>query len=153
MSGGYVMIDDPDRVYEALELRDREQQEDFKVMLERGQVIGSDAAGLSDTSDFMKVFKQPDVTVFTPFPKRVQGIETFDNVYNLQSRQTLTFSGKMNVLETELKAYVKKGYKVTIVCSSEERLSNLKEFTERIGLEGKILFEKGSLTAGIDFPT
>lgn len=153
MSGGSVMIDDPDRVYEALELRDREQQEDFKVLLERGQVIGSDAAGLSDTSDFMKVFKQPDVTVFTPFPKRIQGVETFDNVYNLQSRQTLTFSGKMNVLETELKSYVKKGYKVTIVCSSSERLENLKEFTERIGLEGKILFEKGSLTAGIDFPT
>lgn len=153
MQNGSVMIDDPDRIYEALELRDREQDEDFKVMLERGQVIGSDAAGLSDTSDFMKVLRQPDAAVFTPFPKRVQGIDTFDNVYNMQSRQTLTFSGKMNVLETELKSYVKKGYKVTMVCSSPERLENLKEFTERIGLEGKILFEKGSLTAGIDLPT
>ena len=153
MQNGSVMIDDPDRIYEALELRDREQDEDFKVMLERGQVIGSDAAGLSDTSDFMKVLRQPDAAVFTPFPKRVQGIDTFDNVYNMQSRQTLTFSGKMNVLETELKSYVKKGYKVTMVCSSPERLANLKEFTERIGLEGKILFEKGSLTAGIDLPT
>lgn len=153
MQNGSVMIDDPDRIYEALELRDREQDEDFKVMLERGQVIGSDAAGLSDTSDFMKVLRQPDAAVFTPFPKRVQGIDTFDNVYNMQSRQTLTFSGKMNVLETELKSYVKKGYKVTMVCSSPERLENLKEFTERIGLDGKILFEKGSLTAGIDLPT
>ena len=153
MQNGSVMIDDPDRIYEALELRDREQDEDFKVMLERGQVIGSDAAGLSDTSDFMKVLRQPDAAVFTPFPKRVQGIDTFDNVYNMQSRQTLTFSGKMNVLETELKSYVKKGYKVTVVCSSAERLANLKEFTERIGLDGKILFEKGSLTAGIDLPT
>ena len=153
MQNGSVIIDDPDRIYEALELRDREQDEDFKVMLERGQVIGSDAAGLSDTSDFMKVLRQPDAAVFTPFPKRVQGIDTFDNVYNMQSRQTLTFSGKMNVLETELKSYVKKGYKVTVVCSSAERLANLKEFTERIGLEGKILFEKGSLTAGIDLPT
>ena len=153
MQNGSVIIDDPDRIYEALELRDREQDEDFKVMLERGQVIGSDAAGLSDTSDFMKVLRQPDAAVFTPFPKRVQGIDTFDNVYNMQSRQTLTFSGKMNVLETELKSYVKKGYKVTMVCSSPERLANLKEFTERIGLEGKILFEKGSLTAGIDLPT
>lgn len=153
MQNGSVMIDDPDRIYEALELRDREQDEDFKVMLERGQAIGSDAAGLSDTSDFMKVLRQPDAAVFTPFPKRVQGIDTFDNVYNMQSRQTLTFSGKMNVLETELKSYVKKGYKVTVVCSSAERLANLKEFTERIGLDGKILFEKGSLTAGIDLPT
>ena len=153
MQEGKLIIDDPDRIYETLELRDREQKEDFKVMLQRGQVIGSDADGLSDTYDFMKAFRQPDVAVFTPFPKKVRGAETFDNVYNLQSRQVLSFGGKMNVLESELRTYVKKGYKVTIVCSSAERLSNLQEFTERIGLEGKIAFARGSLTAGIDFPS
>ena len=153
MQEGKLIIDDPDRIYETLELRDREQKEDFKVMLQRGQVIGSDAEGLSDTYDFMKAFRQPDVAVFTPFPKKVRGAETFDNVYNLQSRQVLSFGGKMNVLESELRTYVKKEYKVTIVCSSAERLSNLQEFTERIGLEGKIAFARGSLTAGIDFPS
>ena len=153
MADGKVIIDDPDRIYETMELRDREQQEDFQVMLERGQVIGSDAEGLSDTADFMKAFRLPDVAVFTPFPKKVKGADTFDKVYNLQSRQVLTFSGKMNVLESELKTYVKKGYRVTIVCSSCERLSNLQEFTDRIGLEGKIAFARGSLTAGIDFPS
>ena len=153
MADGKVIIDDPDRIYETMELRDREQQEDFQVMLERGQVIGSDAEGLSDTVDFMKAFRQPDVAVFTPFPKKVRGADTFDRVYNLQSRQVLTFSGKMNVLESELKTYVKKGYRVTVVCSSCERLLNLQEFTDRIGLEGKIAFARGSLTAGIDFPS
>ena len=101
----------------------------------------------------MKAFRLPDVAVFTPFPKKVKGADTFDKVYNLQSRQVLTFSGKMNVLESELKTYVKKGYRVTVVCSSDERLSNLQEFTDRIGLEGKIAFARGSLTAGIDFPS
>ena len=153
MQDGMVMVDDPDRIYEALELRDKEQADDFGVLLERGQVIGKDSVSLSGTADFQKVFKLKDVAVFTPFPKKIQGIDTFDQVYNMQSRQTLVFNGKMNVLESELRTYIKKGYKVTVVCSSPERLDNLKEFVARIGLEGKILFEQGSLTAGIDLPT
>ena len=153
MSDGCIMIDDPDRIYETLDLRTREMKEDFQVLLERGQVIPKDTALLADRNDFLKVYEKKNVAVFTPFPKAVAGVSRFDQVYNLQSRQTLSFSGKMNVLETELKAYAKKGYRVTIVCSSKERLSNLQEFADRIGLSGKIRFEQGNLTSGIDLPT
>ena len=159
MEKGWVMVDDPDRIYEALDLRTRELREDFSVLLERGQVIPKDEALLSDKGDFLKAYAMPKVAVFTPFPKAVAGIERFDQLYNLQSRQTLIFNGKMNVLETELKAYVKKGYKVTIVCSSKERLDNLREFVERIGIAGvqrnggEVLFEQGTLSGGIDLPT
>ncbi|MCI8609382.1 MAG: transcription-repair coupling factor [Firmicutes bacterium] len=153
MEGGYVMIDDPDRIYESLDLMCREFREDFQVMLERGQAAPKDAALLSDKTDFMKVYQKEKVAVFTPFPKNIPGIDRFDGVYNLQSRQTLAFNGKMNVLETELKTYVKKDYRVTIVCSSKERMENLGEFVDRIGLSGKIEFAQGSLTSGIDLPT
>ena len=153
MDDGCVMIDDPERVEETLQLRTEELREDFGVMLERGQVIAEDAAVITDKTDFRKVYSKPDTVVFTPFPKRVAGVDSFDRVYNLQSRQVLTFHGKMNVLESELKAYVKKGYRVTIVCSSQERLENLREFAERIGLLEKLNFAQGSLTAGIDLPT
>ncbi len=152
MTGGMLMVEDPDRIEEVLEHRTLELKEDFKVMLSRGQAIPKDAAVISDEKDFREAYKYPEVAVFTPFPKRIAGIDNFDKVYNLNTRQVLSFGGKMNVLETELKAYAKKGYRITIVCSSEERLENLREFAERIGLEGKISFEKGSLTAGIDFP-
>ena len=153
MAGGMLMVDDPDRIEEVLAHRTLELREDFKVMLSRGQAIPKDIAVISDEKDFRKAYKYPDVAVFTPFPKRIAGIDNFDKVYNLNTRQVLSFGGKMNVLETELKAYAKKGYRITIVCSSEEKLENLREFAERIGLEGKINFEKGSLTAGIDFPS
>ena len=126
MDDGCVMIDDPERVEETLQLRTEELREDFGVMLERGQVIAEDAAVITDKTDFRKVYSKPGTVVFTPFPKRVAGVDSFDRVYNLQSRQVLTFHGKMNVLESELKAYVKKGYRVTIVCSSQERLENLR---------------------------
>ncbi len=153
MADGMLMTDDPDRIEEVLTHRSLELKEDFKVMLSRGQAIPKDACVISDENDFRKAYKYPNVAVFTPFPKRIAGIDNFDKVYNLNTRQVLSFGGKMNVLETELKAYAKKGYRITIVSSSEERLENLREFVERIGLEGKVNFEKGSLTSGIDFPS
>ena len=70
----------------------------------------------------------------------------------VQSRQMVTFNNRMELLETELKEYVKKKYRVTIVCSSKERTENLKEFTGRIGLAEKVFFAEGSLTSGMDFP-
>lgn len=150
---GMILIDDPDRIYETLDLQCREMKEDFQVLLERGQVIPADAALLPDKNDFLKVYEKKQVAVFTPFPKAVAGISGFDQVYNLQSRQTLHFNGKMNVLETELKSYVKKGYRVVIVCGSQERIENLTEFVDRIGLSGKICFRQGQLSSGIDLPT
>lgn len=153
MTDGMLMVDDPDRIEETLRLRSEELKEDFKVLLARGQVIPKDAECISDESDFRRAYKYPNTALFTPFPKKIAGTDTFDKVYNLQTRQVLSFNGKLNVLESELNTYVKKGYRVTLVCSSDERLENLREFIQRIGLEGKIHFEKGSLTSGIDLPT
>ena len=55
-------------------------------------------------------------------------------------------------LETELKSYVKKGYEITVVLSSDGRLANIKDLISRMDLKAKIKFEKGNLTCGMDFP-
>ena len=148
---GTVLVDDPDRIYEALELTDSEAEEDLDVMIERGLAIPKDRAMISGTEDFMKVLREDDVTVFTPFPKRIKGIDSFDHVYNIQSRQPLSFNGKMNVLESELRSYLKKGYEINILSTSEERLQNLREFCDREELK-PINFIQGSLSQGIDLP-
>ena len=70
----------------------------------------------------------------------------------MNSRQVINFGGNLNLFESELKAYDRKGYDITIVAGSEDRLSNLKDLASRMGLEEKITFAKGTLTAGIDFP-
>jgi hypothetical protein len=72
-------------------------------------------------------------------------------VYNLQSRQPLSFNGKMNVLEAELRSYLKKGYEINLLSTSEERLENLREFCDRADLK-PVNFLWGSLSQGIDFP-
>ena len=151
LRSGRILIDDPDRIYEALELRDRESEDDLEVMIERGLAIPDDRASLSGTEDFMKVLGEKDVTLFTPFPKRIRGTDSFEKVYNYQSRQPLSFNGKLNVLESELRSYLKKGYEINILSLSDERIENLREFCQRADLK-PINFHKGSLSQGIDYP-
>ncbi|MBR5740062.1 MAG: DEAD/DEAH box helicase, partial [Firmicutes bacterium] len=144
-----VVIDDPDRLFETLELTDREKASDFTLNLERGTAVPRDKESLSGTEDLLKLMKEKDLTVFTPFPKRVKGIDSFDKVYDIRSRKPLSFDGKMNVLSGEIASYLKRGYEVNIVSSSEERLANLREFAEREDLRG-INFLSGNLTRGIE---
>lgn len=152
MENGVVIVDDPERIGEYLDTRSAEIKDDFNVMLERGQVVPKDIALLSDKEDFFNVYKKKSVFVLTPFSKIIKGVDELAEVHSIQSRQVASFNGKMDILESELKDYVKKKYKITIVASTKEKLENLKEFTERIGLEEKILFKEGNLTEGMDFP-
>ncbi len=144
-----IALDDPDRIFEILELTDREKASDFTLNLERGTAVPRDKESLSGTEDMLKLMKEHDLTIFTPFPKKVRGVAAFDKVYDVRSRQPLSFDGKMNVLASEIASYLKRGYQVNIVSSSEERLANLREFAEREELKG-INFLSGSLTRGIE---
>ena len=101
---------------------------------------------ISGKEDFLKVYKYPSVYVLTPFAKMIKGAEQLSQVHSIQSRQMVAFGGRMDFLESELREYVRKNYRITIVCSSKERIENLKEFALRIGLSEKILFEEGLLS-------
>ena len=151
LEDGRVIIDDPDRIYEALELTDREQEDDLDVMVERGLAIPKDRKIIAGTPDFEEALKIKDAVIFTPFPKRIKGVDTFDKIYNIQSRQPLSFNGKMNVLESELRTYLKKGYEINLLSTSQERLDNLREFCDRADLR-PVNFHVGSLSQGIDLP-
>jgi len=152
MTDGTVMLDDPERIVELLDLREKELKEDFKVLLERGEAVPKDADLITGLADLQPVLEKKNTVVFTPFPKRIKGIDVFDKIYNINSRQVINFGGNLTLLESELKTYAKKGYSVTMVLNSDGRLENMKDFVLRIGLEEKVRFEKGNLTSGIDFP-
>lgn len=152
MDGGTVIVDDPDRICEYLDARTAEVKDDFQVFLERGQVVPKDMELVSGKEDFYKIYGKETVYVLTPFAKAIKGAETLSEVRSIQSRQMVAFGGRMELLESELKEYARKQYRITIVASSKERIENLKEFTDRIGLFEKILFAEGTLSAGMDFP-
>lgn len=152
MDDGRVMLDDPERIFEILEIRENELKEDFKVLLERGEAVPKDSALITGTVNLKEVLEKRDTVIFTPFPKRVKGIDSFDEIHNINSRQMISFSGNLTLLENEIKSYLKRNYKISIVSNSDARLDNLREMLSRIDNYDRISFEKGTLSNGMDFP-
>lgn len=152
MTGGAVMLDDPERIFELLELREKELKEDLKVLLERGEAVPRDAALITGFSDLAPLFKRKETIVFTPFPKRIKGIDNFDRIINVASRQMISFAGNLTLLESELKNYARKGYEITLVFNSQGRRENMQDFVARLELKASVSFAKGELTSGMDFP-
>lgn len=148
-----VMIDDPDRLEEALEAYSKEAAEDFKVLLDRGECVPGEGKQVLTKNDLYRMYKeQKRACFFTPFQKRIRGIERFDTLEGISSRQAPVFNGRMDLLESELRRSVKQGYQVTIACSSSERCDNMEEFLDRAGLSGKVKIRLGTISAGMDYP-
>ncbi|MBN7774169.1 transcription-repair coupling factor [Clostridium aminobutyricum] len=147
-----IMVDDPDRVLEVVENKAKEAQVDFEVLLETGYAIPNDYKAFSNEKDYHKIYKQPLIYLFTPFQKRLKGGVECTELRSVISKQGPMFNGRLDLLETELKRFIQENYVVTIVCSTDERVENLKEFITRNGLLGKITIKKGSLTGGMEFP-
>jgi len=151
--GCTVMFDDPDRLEEALEAYSKEAAEDFKVLLERGECVPAEGKQVLTKGDLYRMYDaQETAYFFTPFQKRIRGVERLDTLKGIVSRQAPVFNGRMDLLESELRRSVKQGYQVTIACSSPERCSNMEEFLDRAGLAGKVEIRMGTVSAGMDYP-
>jgi transcription-repair coupling factor (superfamily II helicase) len=112
MSEGTIVIDDPDRICEFLDTRTKEIKDDFEILLERGQLVPKDMELAGGKDDFLKIYEQDTVYVLTPFTKTIKGVEELAGVHHVQCSQMVSFNGRMDILETELKAFAKKGYEI-----------------------------------------
>jgi len=136
-----IFVDDPSRIAEVL---------DFFLK----ELIPEDGQSYPDPEDLLRINLYPSAEgtfYFTPFAQQIRYTDRLDKIIEVNTRQAPVFNGHMEVLEGELSRLTKDGYKVVIVCSSDERFSNLKDFLSRIGLEGKIELAYGNLSSGTDY--
>ena len=152
MGDGTLILDDPDRVYEFLETRTKEQKQDFQTMLERGQIAPEDMKMMTGKDDLMLCCQHRPLYVITPFPKQVRGIAEYDEVRDYHCRQVPSFNGRLELLSEEIEAQLKNQVDVTIVCSTTERKNNLREFLGHKSLASKVNFTDGVLSSGMLFP-
>ena len=135
--GGLVVVDDPDRVAEAMELVEKEYQEDFKVMLDRGEAMPEDYEAFSGFDDFQQIYRQRAAFVFTPFQKQPKGVEVLKAMVPLVSKQATVFNGRMDFFEAELLRYDKLKFSIYLLCSTSDRVKNMEDFISRCGLAGE----------------
>ncbi len=147
-----IIIDDLDRVTETLELSEKEYAEDFKEMLGRGEVVPEDFESYSGREDFHKIYMNRACFVFSPFQKQLRGIDVLKALVAVTSKQATVFNGRMDFFEAELKRYEKLKYRIIIVCSTGDRVENMKNFVDRCDLDGKVEIAEGLLSNGMEFP-
>ncbi|HPO04397.1 MAG TPA: transcription-repair coupling factor [Bacillota bacterium] len=150
--GSPVIVDDPDRVAETIELATKEYLEDFKDLLDRGETISDDYKDFSGADEFLSMYQGRPAFVFTPFPKQPKGIDTFKALISIISKQAAIFNGRMDFLESELHRFAKLKYKIYIICSTAAKAENMRDFIGRCGLDEQAKVSTGTLSGGMEFP-
>lgn len=153
-----IMVDDPDRIFDTAEFIHKEGLAEFETLLEIGRAIPIDKRQIKDKTDLIELFGlasrgalDKQIYVFTPFQKPIKGIESFAEEHHLNTRQGPIYNCSLDMFLADLKNYIKKNYHITIACSTEDRIKNLKEFLSREDLSGKVDLKIGNLTSGLEF--
>lgn len=147
-----IFIEDPQRIYDHIDTLQREFKEDLEVLIERGFALPEDEKLVPRKENFFKIYNKTRTYVLTPFPKAIKGVDALEEVKNISARQMVSFNGRMELLEEQVKSYFKDQYTVHVVLSNEEKLENVKEFFTGRDLSHKIIFHQGILSSGVDFP-
>ena len=126
-----VLIDDPARILESLEVFEKERADDIDTIISEGRGISEDFALLSGTPDYYRLYDLPDKIgrdgyIFTPLLSTIKNAPFLTELIQVRCRQTPVYNGMMNILKSDLQGYIKNCYDVTIVCSTPERVANMK---------------------------
>lgn len=149
---GTLTVEDPDRISEFLDTREKEIRQDLDVMLERGEIVPEDYVLIKGEKDFLKAYEIRPLLVLIPFPKVLKNLSKPDVQTDFQSRPMMNFNGHLDLLEHEIREDLSRGYEVTLVSSSKERLESLRELAVNQGISGRLSFREGFLSSGLDFP-
>ena len=89
-----------------------------------------------------------DIDIYTPFPEKVAGVERYDRIDNVKSRQIAPFNGHIELFASETGRLISSGYKVVIAAGSEERNARVREYLEIAEVYGDISYRTGILSGG-----
>ena len=148
---GVILIDDPARIMEVLSIKVKEDKNDYETLLERGQIVPRDWDRLSSEKDYFKVYDN-NCVIFTPFPERIAGVDTINEIRNIKSYQMMPFLGNMSMFGEEVNKYLNKRYTVHVTANDENRLEQIKNYLRDTGIFGNIIFDLGNVQNGMVFP-
>ncbi|MCR4668999.1 MAG: transcription-repair coupling factor [Clostridia bacterium] len=167
MPGGMIVLDDPDRILEHVDLVAEEQKQDLLTMLERGQAVPEDEALIMDRQDILNLYEERETLLIQPFAKQLEGVSEAAELISSDSRQMASFSGHVDMAVREIKGFTGSGYRVAIACGGEDRRAGIREMLEREGIypvdlpafteeslmeKGRVYLLPGALSSGMVFP-
>ncbi len=144
-----VCVDDWDRVCGNRDLADREweslaadSRED--AVLPKREIY-ADSLQLADW-----LMSRRSIVV-TPFSERLKYIDRQAALADIAGVAAATFGGQMGLFADELRRLLEDEYTVHIVCSTEERRENVRNFVFRSEIPGTVNYLQGAIPAGMYF--
>lgn len=86
-----------------------------------------------------------------PLGASLKGISAGIEHVNISCKAASSYSGQMKLFGDDLARFADGEYEVHVACSTDERLSNLSSFVERLGITGNISWESGVLPESVIF--
>ncbi len=157
------ILDEPRRLKEKSEGYIEEFRENFKTLLERGEVIPSQGKRLVLYEEIVKKLQNRQSVILNLMPKYTPDFQPRETV-TFTSRGIQSFQGKVDILVEELKTLQYKGYKVVLVPGTKERALRLLELLRDRGIKtnfivdmkeelvtGQVAIVQGSLQKGFEY--
>lgn len=159
-----VVVDEPGKLKEAVESYDFENQEIYKDLLQRGEILSSQFNIYYSLEDFFEHLKKYINIQVSLLPKVIQELPVFERI-SFSIKTMHSFHGKLALLKEGLTEWVRKSYQVVLLSGTESRGHRLAETLQAAGINsffkqrplkeipaGQITITDGSLSKGFEFP-
>lgn len=160
---GLVVLDNPDRVKEAVNNQIKELGEEYAGLLEEGKVLPAITKVFVTWHDLFAEVKKHQLIHISPLGKRISGTAVQSN-FHLTSRRAEPFHGNISSVALRLKEWQEEGISPVLMVGREDRLKRLKSELFDHGIEtspmgeglslpeGKVILTQGALSEGTEIP-
>jgi len=161
-AGSIFCLDEPVRLREALEHRERERNAGFADLLAAGSVLPSQSKFFFELEKLLEVLEKQKRIYLALLPKK--GLPgTVENIIGIETKSLPPFFSKIRLLADEIKEWKRKKYAVIILLTSEAKAKRLQQALSDCGIEapwvgekyeprqGQVYIAQGNLSAGVEF--
>jgi len=158
-----VILDETNRIKQRVSNLQLEFNENFKNLLEKGEVIPEQREIFFDYTEVEERLKNNFLVIMNTLTKP-EGELHPQRIVNFVSRSMHSFHGKIDLLVEDLKYYKATGYRVLLLSGNKDRAKILKETLEEYGIDsvvvkdneydiqrGQVVIYPASITKGFEY--
>ncbi|MGV8146044.1 MAG: transcription-repair coupling factor [Alkaliphilus sp.] len=158
-----IFLDEPSRIKDKTDVAITEFNENFKTLLERGEVLPKQSERILTYNELVNSIREHTIITMTLLTKQNLDFPPTE-ITNFVTRDVQPFHGKIDLLGEELKLFLKRGYKVVLLPGTEDKAKRLEDVlkdreinasflrTSDENLEDKqIAIVKGSIQKGFEY--
>lgn len=160
-----VIVDEPSRVKESLLAFEAEIQEAYGSFIENGVVLPDEARVFSPVQEtFARIDKEQRIELV--LLARGMDLRESGDVRSFAANSASLYHGRLEFLIRDIKTWRRKGYRVVVCVSTEDRAGRFAEVMSECGIEavyvptvtdqvkpGNVIVTVGILESGFEFPS